>query len=210
MQERLSKLISIAGRPVSPAVEVNVGPVEGRLGEELAALLASKNGFYAFESALHVRHAGVTPGGEPDLHQWNDDLLWRSGYADLATGFLFFAEDTFGCQFAIKNDVVYSFDVETGEAVAMADNLEGWAAEVLENYEFRTGYPLAHQWQMRNGAMTIGTRLVPKRPFVLGGEFSADNLYALDSVQGMRLRADLALQLKDLPDGATVNYRVVD
>lgn len=209
MQERLSKLISIAGWPISPAVEIKV-ELDGRLGDELAAFLASKKGFYAFESALHVFPAGTTPEGELDLRQWNDDLLWRSGYADLTAGFLFFAEDVFGCQFAIKHEMVYSFDVETGEAVAMADSLEGWATEILENYEFRTGYPLARQWQKRNGAIAGGTRLVPKRPFALGGEFSADNLYALDSVQGMRLRAELALQLRDLPDGATVNYRVVD
>jgi len=94
--------------------------------------------------------------------------------------------------------------------VAMAESLESWAAEILGDYKFRTGYPLAHDWQLRNGVIADGTRLVPKRPFVLGGDFSVDNLYVLDSVRGMRLRADLAAQLRDLPDGATVNYRVVD
>lgn len=144
------------------------------------------------------------------LRRWNDDHLWRSGYGDLAEGHLFFAEDIFGCQFAIKNETVFSFDPETGESVALAETLEGWAAALLEDYEVNTGYPLAHDWQLHNGPLSDGTRLVPKRPFVLGGEFSVENLYALDSVKGMRLRAELAVQLRDLPEGATVNFTVVE
>jgi hypothetical protein len=53
-------------------------------------------------------------------------------------------------------------------------------------------------------------RLMPQIPFVLGGRFSLSNLFALDAVRAMKTYANLALQIKDLPDGATVNFRVVD
>jgi len=145
-----------------------------------------------------------------DLGRWNEDHLWRSGYQDMADGYLFFAEDVFGGQFAIKDGTVFSFDPETGEVDVMAQTMESWAAVLLDDYEVNTGYPLAHEWQVHNGALPDGIRLIPKRPFVLGGDFLVENLYPLGSVQGMRLRAELAHQLRDLPDGATVNFTVVE
>lgn len=80
----------------------------------------------------------------------------------------------------------------------------------MDDYNRHTGYPFAHEWQSRYGVLAENTRLTPKIPFVLGGEFSIDNLYMLDSVKSMRLRADLALQLLNLPDGASVRYKIVE
>ena len=45
---------------------------------------------------------------------------------------------------------------------------------------------------------------------MLGGEYDVSNVYALDAAVGMELRGELAVQLRDLPDGAKVTYRVVD
>jgi hypothetical protein len=44
-------------------------------------------------------------------------------------------------------------------------------------------------------------------PFVLGGEFVLDNMYMADAVEGMRFRADIARQIKDLPDGAEIKLK---
>ncbi|WNM35439.1 hypothetical protein RKE30_36300 [Streptomyces sp. Li-HN-5-11] len=182
---------------------------EGRIGSDLNALLGRVNGFYAFESALHVFPVNST-GPSAGLQEWNASGLWRDTYGDMANEYLFFAEDIFGGQFAIKDEVIYSFDPETGESSPIAESLEGWADAILGDYEFLTGFPVAHEWQSLNGAIEDGSRLIPKRPFVLGGEFSAGNMYVLDSVKTMRLRGDLAVQLRDLPDGATVKFKIVD
>ena len=77
---------------------------------------------------------------------------------------------------------------------------------VLNDYEVLTGYPLAHQWQKRNGPIAAGMRLLPKIPFVMGGEFSLDNLYVVNAIEGMRLRADIADKIKSLPNGTQVKY----
>jgi hypothetical protein len=69
---------------------------------------------------------------------------------------------------------------------------------------------LLHLWQEKNGALPIGARFMPKLPFVLGGKYSLDNLYALSAVSGMRSRGNLARQLKEVPDGARVEFRVVE
>ncbi len=80
----------------------------------------------------------------------------------------------------------------------------------LEDSAALTGHPLAHGWQQRHGPLPPGVRLVPNVPFVLGGDHVVENLHPLPAVQGMQLRTELAVRLRDLPDGTRVRYRVVD
>jgi hypothetical protein len=105
---------------------------------------------------------------------------------------------------------VCSFDAETGEMSAIANDLEGWPNRLLTEYVLLTGYPLLSKWQEKNGPLPIGTRLMPKTPFVLGGAYSLGNLYSLQADRAMRTRGNLARQLKNLPDGSQVEFRVVD
>jgi hypothetical protein len=117
---------------------------------------------------------------------------------------LFFAEDIFGVQFAVREKQIVSFDPETAECVFLADTLDDWAREILSRYADLTGHPLARAWQQLNGPLPIGKRLIPKIPFILGGKFDVSNLSAVDATQAMRYRGDLWQQIRDLPDGAQV------
>jgi hypothetical protein len=203
------RLISIASDALAPAPSAMPELLcQYRLGSELFSMLAKKNGFYAFETALHVLPVTSDPGS--GLAGWNSQALWRSGYLDLAEHLFFFAEDIFQDQFCFspKHDGVLRFHAETGEATLMADSLEEWAGGVLSNYEVETGWPLAHEWQAKNGPLSLGKRLMPKIPFFLGGEYKIDNLWAGDPIKGMRFKADLAIQTRDLPEGARVKLRV--
>jgi hypothetical protein len=204
---RTNELLALASEPLGPGVTGEVAA--GRTGQELTELLESRNGFYALESALHVLPAGRAFVAA-SLDDWNAADGWRAAYGDMAEGLYFFAEDVFGGQFALGDDQVLTFEPETGEAKPLASSIEDWADQLLADYEFLTGQPLAHEWQVRNGALAPGQRLVPKVPFVLGGDYDASNVYAVDAAVGMELRGELATQLRDLPDGAKVTYRVVD
>lgn len=207
----IEKLLSIASapfgssnaRPCSPADLADTGKRE----VELLSMLARKNGFYAFENALHVLPcwpAQSAPVGAADVRTWNEGALWRDWYQGLVDGLLFFAEDAFGCQFGIRGEEIVSFDPESGEIEAIAASLDEWAGQLLHNYKSMTGQPVAHAWQKVHGAIPQGKRLLPKIPFILGGQFDETNLVAVDAVEGMRYRAELWLQLRDLPDGAQV------
>ena len=201
------KVMSVASGPLGAAAKFDLP--DGRVFGELAELLDQRNGFYAFEAALHVFGAGSgVVGGS--IETWNSDGLWRTAYGGLAEGFHFFAEDIFGAQFAVRGNEVFTFDPETAETVRIASSIEDWAEQVAGNYRTLTGFPIAHAWQQANGAIEPGCRLVPKRPFVLGGDFTVANVYMLDSVEGMRVRGELALQIRDLPDGTKIRYRIVD
>jgi len=181
------------------------GPPRGipstALGEELTAMLNLMNGFSAFEDALIVR------GGGDDLESvrsWNSPDGWRSHYGRLSEGLFFFAEDLFGGQFALTSRAIVSFDPETGESEEVGNSLEGWASAILSDPDVRTGRPLAHAWRERFGPLARSFRLVPKIPFVFGGDFSVDNLRAMEARESMCARGGLAVRIADLPDGTQI------
>src|SRR5690349_9916776 len=91
------RLLSVASDALSSHVDVDLP--ESPLFRELAELLSQRNGFYAFESALHVLGVGENVLGR-SLDVWNSGTSWRADYGGLARGFTFFAEDIFGAQFA--------------------------------------------------------------------------------------------------------------
>ncbi len=206
----ITRLLSLAG----PALSRASIPLEADLALGLAAvapLLRRRNGFYAFESALHVFPLG-TPidENERDVSAWNSPTLWRDRYESLASGCLFFAEDLFGEQFAVCDGEIVRFHPETGEMRTHARDIDAWAEKILARYEFETGLNLAREWQRRHRPLVPGERLHPITPFVLNGAFSVENLRAGDAVDGMRFRADLAHQVRSLPDGASVRFVVTE
>ena len=167
------------------------------------------DGFYAFESALHVFPTRPTDG-EWGLFEWNRPDLWRQAFPSIPVDCWFFAEDVFGGQFAITDREVGVFDPETGEFELLAEDLDGWAAALLADWRVLTGQPLGHQWQLANGPLRPGRRLLPKVPFVLGGAFAVDNLYDADAVRGMRYRGELSSQIRDLPDNSTIRLQIIE
>ena len=212
MAMHVEKLVSIGGNSIvasPPIFGARTLTMAGKHFPELSSMLHGKNGFYAFEAALHVFSA-VDVLGTMDIEEWNSETLWRRDYGDLVTNHLFFAEDIFGGQYCIHGDKICFFDPETGETESVCDTLDLWAKSILEDYNYRTGFPLAHEWQSRHGALPSGSRLLPKVPFVCGGKFSVENLYLLDSVKGMRFRATLARQIKNLPNGAKIEFKLVE
>lgn len=204
---RLSKLVEIGSDPLIQSKPEHFEN-DSELKNELLALLSQKNGFYAFESALHLFPTHGTT--RMSLENWNSDKLWKSHYGNLAEGLFFFAEDVFGGQFALGEGGIYSFDPETGKREKMSPDLEGWADCILVDYNFLIGYPLAHEWQKMNGELRPENRLVPKTPFVCGGKYTLENLATVNAVDGMKWRADLARQIRDLPDGSQIQIKILN
>jgi hypothetical protein len=214
MSEKIARLLSVGSSSlaIAPVIAVRTGAtffdvLSSHLGQELLKLLNERNGFYAFESALLVRpfDCDIFPLG---ITQWNSETLWKNNYKNNLGDAVFFAEDIFGIQFGIQNGAIHSFDPETAEQKTIATSLEAWAGWVLEDYKTRTGWPMAHFWQLRHGELKPGTRLLPKIPFVLGGQFAIENLHPLNDVEGMRFRASVANQLQDCPDGSKVKLSI--
>ncbi len=211
MNEALRQLLAISSDPLIENVEnSNKWPQEViGIDEKLRELLQFKNGFFAFESSLHVFPIGDSQD-VMTLERWNDCATWKTEYGFLISGNLcFFAQDAFGNQFGIDRKGVYLFHSETGELEPMADSIEGWSEKILEDWRGFTGYGLAHEWQVKNRPLQEGERLIPKMPFVVGGKYEVDNLYAGSILDAMRFRGSLAQQIAHLPDGTKIRIKVV-
>jgi hypothetical protein len=107
-------------------------------------------------------------------------------------------------QYCLSASGVLRFNAETGGTKLMADSLENWANIILRDYDHETGWRFASRWQVENGPFPPGKRLMPKIPFFLGGAHSMENLWAGDAVEGMRFKADLAMQTRNSPDGTQI------
>jgi hypothetical protein len=210
MHHSITKLLSVAGEPIGDPIGGARALNEwGTLGQELAEMLNLKNGFYAYEAALLVRplqNVRVPIG----VLEWNAQGLWKAEYIENLSDALFFAEDVFGGQYCIREDNVCTFDPETGLFETMSSSLGVWANDVMTDYQFRTGFPLVHDWQIKNAPLVPGTRLLPKVPFVCGGKYEVDNLYSLVDVKGMSFRASIANQIRGLPAGAEIVFKTLN
>ena len=101
MSDALNKLVSNASAALDtrpPSLGSGLRDLAGAMADPLLDMLGLKNGFYAFESALHVlpSHSNEYEFG---LDEWNSGALWRHEYGKMVDGCLFFAEDVFGGQF---------------------------------------------------------------------------------------------------------------
>lgn len=206
----LSKLINVSSDSICKTHDLSKFLNQGSIYEELKNLLHNKNGFYAFESALLVRPWSENITIPLNLEKWNDINTWLETYDMKLPQLFFFAEDIFGGQFAILKNEIVSFDPETGEIKIISNSLEDWASQILDDYDYFTGYTLAKKWQRKNKILKFGERLIPKKLFVLGGEFEISNLIVKDEVYGMRIRGGYASKLCSLPDGTEITFDFTD
>lgn len=210
MSEHIEKLISIGSDAISDSLAnlSDFAKLPSPITEGLMYLYGQKNGFFAFYGALHI--FPTQSNDHIGLNDWNAPELWINEYKGMISDAFFFAEDIFGGQFCVRSDGVYSFDPETANFEYLSATIEDWAALILKDYNFLTGSSIASAWQTSNGPLSKNTRLMPKTPFLLGGKFDVENLYELDSSQSLKIRANLAVQIKDFPDGANIRWNIIE
>ncbi|WP_203716112.1 hypothetical protein [Asanoa siamensis] len=210
MSADLAKLLGAASRDLADDSVDRAALPPGPLGDQLARTLGERNGFFAFESALLLRPLGSSlRTAALGLTTWNAADTWKTTYHGRSFGDVtFFAEDLFGGQFGITSDAIVSLNPEVGELEHFAGSIDEWATRILDDYDVLTGYPLAHEWQRLHGPLAPGTRLVPRQPFTVGGEFEVANLVAVAEVKAMRIYGGIATTLAGVPDGSEVTFRI--
>jgi hypothetical protein len=210
MGPALQKLLEIGGAPfLSKDAHPTVAALDrfGEIGASINEVLRQKKGFFCFESALRF-FPSVTVEASWGITDWNEHDRWKVDFHGLADDIFCFAEELFGRQFVIFGGKVATFEPETGDLKIAASSIEQWASTILLDYDYMTGYRLAHEWQLEYGPLHPRHRLMAKRPFALGGEYSTANLASLDSLQIMKTLGNLAYQIHDLPDGAKIEFKV--
>ena len=106
--------------------------------------------------------------------------------------------------FCTNNSKFYLLDIESGAYEYISDSFDNWAKEILNDYNYLTGYSLADEWQKENRPLKTNERLIPKIFFILGGQYNIENLYPMDRNEALSLRFDMFKQLKDISDGDSI------
>lgn len=207
-ETKLDELLDRSYGPVGANCEVSFGLDDGPLAD-LGKMLTRLNGFFAFNSGIHIFHVGDDDRCT-SLLTWNDEATWQETYQGLADSLFCFGQDIFGTQFAVRNnEKVVVWNPETCEDEESFDTLEDWAAWLLEDPNVNGAAGFAKEYQDAKGALEMNQRLVPLRLFMLGGAYDQDNLVPRDAVEGMKIRGPLAKKVHDLPDGTTLELEVV-
>lgn len=182
------------------------------LPASLRRLYFSANGVYAYNRSLLVRPL-ESEGDIIGLHEWNRTDLWKYMYRDLIRTIdehFFFAQNVYGEQFYFMDGVFGKFDPETGECENMGQSLDSWANKIASDSEFILGTNIANEWDRVKGVIDAGNCLMPKIPFVLGGDFSIDNLVCKPDLTSLKIRAALSGKLSRLNDGDKIVLYVED
>ena len=100
------------------------------------------------------------------------------------------------------------WDPETGDTEPTGVPTEDWVAQIRADASTQEPVWLLEEWEQSNAPLLVTQHLAPKHPFVLGGAFEVENLFATDALSDLAWRAQLAIQLRDLPDGAEVKLAI--
>lgn len=85
--------------------------------------------------------------------------------------------------------------------------------ELLHSPEFKSDWDmkaLVGQATQKLGALKDGYKYYLVVPGVLGGEYAASNIKAAPLAEIVRLSGHIGKQIRDLPDGAEIQLKVVD
>lgn len=191
MNNNITKLLEIASEQIN-------NTYFNTAQEWINEIYQYKNGFYAFENALHFF-------SNLELEKINTLIHQKKLYD---SNCIYFAEDIFGNLFCEKINKFYFLDVEIGELELMGNSIEEWAKKIITEYNYYTGYSLGHEWQIKNGKLSTGQRLIPKKLFILGGKYTLDNLISQNTIEALKFRSNIAHQLSDVKDGEKIIIEV--
>lgn len=133
-----------------------------------------------------------------------NDLIEKE-FSNIVQGLYCFGQDIFGNQFAFCNNKIVWFNIETGDMDILADDFKDWEQTLCNDIDYYTGRNLASQIDSQT---LIETRLCPKIPFVIGGEFTIANLYTAKYPNYIKINANIARQIYHLPEGANIKLSI--
>lgn len=170
-------------------------------------LLEATNGAYFFDHALHLFGACEAPRWH-SLRAWNDAATWRDAYPDGAAGLVCFAEDAFGDQFAYRDGEVVSFEAELGRVVPAAASFVAWLEDLLARPEAILPVDVIAAQRAEGKPLAPGTQLFAYPPLFSPESREGVTVGAVDAVEAMRFRGQLATRIRDLPPGSRLEIKI--
>lgn len=169
-------------------------------------VLATNNCGFFFDQSLQIySYSSINEFNDID----NVNILFQGEYKHIFEGLITFGQDLFGNQFCfnVENDEVIFFNSETGEREILAPCFENWIDIISNQSEYYTGINTLKMWLINN-QLSYDQRLYPIIPFIMGGEFTINNLFAIKFPEFIISYCNIARQVYDLPDGTPVKLNI--
>ena len=173
------------------------------LPADLVRVLSDTNGFILHEGAVHVRGACLTPEWHSLRATWRGPKAFHILYDSVRPSYIPFAQDQVGDQFLIRETVVLRLSAETGEIKRLADSLQAFFSRVSSDIEGFLNVGLGQRMQP-------GQLLHAYPPFCFRESGAGASLAPLPASEVILFHADLARQIRDVPDGGEVEFKLTD
>ena len=166
----------------------------------LFELLRELNGFVLHGGALHVRGACLKPEWHSLRVAWRGEMAFHHLYDVVQQADVPFAQDSFGDQFIWRDEAVWRLFAETGEVEEVAAGLNEFWESVNRDIE---GYLNVSKGELQPGQLSLAYP-----PFCV--EESEQNVASskVPALEAIAFHANLAQQLRDVPEGAKVKFNI--
>jgi hypothetical protein len=119
-----------------------------------------------------------------------------------------FAEDAVGDQWLLRDGQVLRLAAETGEVEPLGLDLESFFAAIEDDPVETLGLHPLLQLQQEGGKLEPGELISVYPPFCMKESADGVSLRAVPARERHAFLRDLAAQLRDIPEGASVEFRV--
>lgn len=180
--------------------------------EELSAIphyldyFKRTNGGYFYDNALHFF-------GQSDRFAFHDfkkmNMITKEHFQHLIEG-LVVGEDVFGNLFLYRSNAWGLFNVESAAVEQIANGLDDFLTILTNDIEYYSGGELLDSLSaLEVDMLGNGYRLAPKVPFILGGDFTPDNLCLKMFDENLGFSATIAHQIFNLQDGQRIKIKLI-
>lgn len=177
----------------------------------LANLLRQINGFVQFHGGFHLRGACLAPDWHSLRHAWQGDDALHRAYQSMVASDVPFAEDCLGDQYFLRDGVVWKLEAETDDAESLGISLGEFLRRIQSDPVEGLGMqPLMQFIQEENRGLNPGELLAALPPFCTKESAEGVDLRAIPILERRRFLAQLAAQIRDLPEGGQLRFEVVD
>jgi len=180
------------------------------LPADYRGLLEQINGFIQFGGGLHIRGACLQPVWHALAPVWSGSQAFSTRYPSVAPSDIPFGQDALGDQFLLRDGLVYRLAAETGEIEALDRGLFAFLeAAQADPVEYLALQPLL-RFEREGGALRPGELLSVYPPFCTAESAGGVSLRAVPAMERIAFLAELAEQLRGVPEQGQVRIKLGD
>jgi hypothetical protein len=192
-----------SGPPIDdPAILAQLPP-------DLATLLQAENGLIALSGGFHLRGACREPSWHSLRAAWEGPAALHRLFPAVRPSDVPFAEEALGDQFLLRDGQVLRLGAETGELDPSGPGLVEFLASVRDDGIRVLNLEPLVAFLQEGQKLEPGQLLSSYPPFCVDAAKKGVTLRAIPSADRISFLAQLARQLKDVPDGGRVTFKVV-